>query len=326
MQSPRSARPSHGDYYVVTHDVATRLQVFRSAILTVPQQDDPIFENFHRQLHEKMQTALVNVTVHTIHIGELARTMWEKVAHLIGDRMVVSTCSEIVAFQTESFTLNVNRLFDGQGELVGYGSRPGCESMEAQFGNLIAKAAGKSIVLAEEGAFTGGTIRFVLQELKARGADVSMLVVGFCAPTICNYIRESFVGELVVINEVGELVDWITDHDLIPFTPGCGRVREEKTEDGNICAYPYILPFGKMGEWTSLSEDIALELSKFCLGASIGFFDRFGKSDGSHLTIRDLVRSYPAVPIPAMLGESGGIPPLDSEVVDFLKVMLGKLD
>lgn len=322
MQSLHSA-PSHGDYYVVTHDVAHRLQSFRSATLEVPRQNDPMFNDFHAGLQEKMQQALVGVSVHTVHIDDLARMIWEKVRHRVGDRLVVSTCAEIVStLNGGSQVLNINRLFDGKGELIGYGPRPGCESLARQLDELATHAGERSVFLMEEGAYSGGTIRFVLRQLHERGVEVSTLVVGFCTPATRDNIKEVFDGELIVINEIGELVDWITDHDLIPFTPGCGRVLEEKTADGSVCAFPYILPFGRMEEWTSLPEDIAREVSKFCLEASVGFFDGFSKSNGTAITIRDLKDSYPAVPIPVGDGE---IPSLDTEVVGFLRAVRGKL-
>lgn len=322
MQSLHSA-PSRGDYYVVTHDVAQRLQLFRSATLQVPLQHDPMFDEFHRQLQEKMQQALVGVSVHTLHIDDLARSIWEKVKYRVGDRLVVSTCAEIISVLNRgSQVLNVNRLFDDNGNLVGYGPRPGSESLARQLDDIASVAGERSVFLIEEGAYSGGTIRFVLRQLHERGVEVSTLVLGFCTPKTRDYIKEVFDGEIVVINEIGELVDWITDHDLIPFTPGCGRVREEKTLEGCVCAFPYIMPFGRMEEWTSLPEDIAVNVSKLCLEASIGFYSEFSKSNGTALTIRDLVDSYPAVPIPIGDGE---IPSLDAEVVGFLRAVLGRL-
>lgn len=316
MRSISTTRPAHGDYYVVTHDVAQRLQSFRSATLAVPRQNDSMFEEFHRGLQEKMQSALVGVSVHTVHIDDLARTIWEKVKHRVGDRLVVSTCAEIIStLNGGSRALNINRLFDGTGELVGYGPRPGCEPLTRQLDVLAAQAGDRSVFLMEEGAYSGGTIRFVLQQMQERGVEVSTLVMGFCTPATREHIEEVFTGEIIVINEIGELVDWITDHDLIPFTPGCGRMLEEKTPEGCVCAFPYILPFGRMEEWTSLPEDIALEISKFCLEASIGFFGGFRKSDGASVTIRDLLDNHPAVPIPVGMGE---IPALETEIVGFL--------
>jgi len=327
MLSLRSAKPSHGDYYVVTHDVATRLQAFRSAILSVPASTDPMFDRFHRALHLKMQDALPGVSVHTIHIDDLARSIWEKVKHLVNGHMVVSSCNEVAhVLPAKSFTLNINRLFDEKGDLVGYGSRPGCDPLADQFAQLVVQAGGRPVVLLEEGAFSGGTIRHVLGELKARGIEVSLLVVGFCTPATRDHIKETFDGQLVVINELGELVDWITDHDLIPFTPGCGRVREKRTMDGNVCAYPYILPFGKMQEWSSLPDDIAHDLSKFCLDSSVTFFGAFDKVGGGPVTIGDLAASYPAVPIPIRVMASDEIPSLATEVVRFLTGIRASLD
>jgi len=127
------------------------------------------------------------------------------------------------------------------------------------------------------------------------------------------------------VNEVGELVDWIIDRYLIPFTPGGGRVLGEKLLYGYSCAYPYILPFGRMEEWASVTNGFAFELSRFCLDASIRFFGGFEKGDGKPITLRDLADSYPTVPIPITIGIGDGIPSLDTEIVAFLKGSRQKL-
>jgi hypothetical protein len=314
-------KPSHGDYYLVTHDVASRLQMFRSADLAVPHQNDPMFGNFRDGLHAKLRQSLAGISVHTVHIDDLARNIWNRVERRVGDNwLIASTCPEIArASGREHCILQVNRLFDREGKLIGYGPRPGCLPLREQFDAFAANAYGRPVALLEEGAFSGGTIRFILGELKARDIEVRMLVVGFCTPATRDCIKETFGGRLVVINEIGELLDWIIDRDLIPFTPGGGRVLGEKMLNGYACAFPYILPFGRMEEWASVSKNVAYELSRFCLDASIGFFGGFERTDRKPVTLQHLADSYPAVPIPAVAGIGGEILPLDTEISAFLE-------
>lgn len=345
MKSANKAEPPHGDYYIVTYDVASRLQSFKTETLSVPDLNDPRFEVFHQSLLDYVQEALPGVTVHNVHMVDLGHTIWEKTHHIIdhaGDQVILSTCPEIsmasqlskAKSKAESHVLHFNRLFDVNGEMIGYGPRPGFASMDRQFADLLAQINGREIVLIEDGAFTGGTLCSVLCRLIAHGIRVSAVVVGFCTPVALHRIRRAFSGEIIVVNEVEGLIDWVPDHDLVPFTPNCGRVLGEstshgflpvRTRDGVTCAYPYILPFGKMGEWTSLPYEGAHSLSKFCLEMSIDLFNEVGNYEGHQITIGELVRNYPRVSIPISIGLHEELPSLDTKVTTFLREAREKL-
>lgn len=345
MKSANKAEPPHRDYYIVTYDVASRLQSFKTETLKVPDLNDPRFEVFHQSLVDHVQQALPGVTVHNVHMVDLAQTIWEKIYHSIdhaGDQVVLSTCPEIsmasqlmeAKSKAESHVLHFNRLFDVKGEMIGYGPRPGFISMDRQLADLLARVNGRKVVLIEDGAFTGGTLYFVLSRLIAHGIRVSAVVVGFCTPLALGRVRQVFSGELIVVNEVEGLIDWVPDHDLVPFTPNCGRVLGEstphgflpvRTPDGVTCAYPYILPFGKMEEWTSLPKEGARNLSKFCLEMSIDLFNEVASYEGHQITIGELVRNYPRVSIPISIGLHEVLPSLDTKVTTFLKEAREKL-
>jgi hypothetical protein len=337
MRELRSAKPFRGDYYIVTHDVASRLQVFRKAALKVPSQNDPIFRDFHRGLHARTQSALGNVSVHTVHITTVARGMWKAIqGAIIGNPVIVTTCPEVAQpLKGDRHILHVNRLFNKSGKMMGYGPRPGCPSLREQLDLLAKKANGRPAVLMEEGAFTGGSIRFLLNEIEMRGIKVPTTIIGFCSSATRDRIGKNYNGRLIVINEIGELVDWITDHDLVPFTPGCGRVLGKQTAigfepvrapEGFTFAYPYVLPFGRAEEWATLPAEGALEISKFCLEAGADFYRRILKQDGAKVTIGDLMRASPTVSMPITVGESAQIPSFEAKAADFLEHMRFKLD
>ncbi|MBY0453227.1 MAG: hypothetical protein K2P92_09335, partial [Bdellovibrionaceae bacterium] len=111
MHSAESDR--HGTY-VVTYDVASRLQAFSPRTLTIPRPDDQLFERFHMSLFEKIQQALPGITIDTIEMGELRRKIWEQVNARITDldqQAVLSTCPEIANTnpKSEGLLLNINR-------------------------------------------------------------------------------------------------------------------------------------------------------------------------------------------------------------------------
>ncbi len=324
--------------YVVTYDVASRLQSFRSNTVSVPNQDDPMFESFHLGLFELLEQALPGVTINTIEMSELRRKIWEQVRHRIdqsNDTVVLSTCPEIASANTqgETLLLNINRLFNTEGKIIGHGPRPGFDFLKKQFDDLANKIAGRPVVLIEDGSFTGGTLRSVIQELKSRDIQVPTIIIGFCCTRAKAVLKEVIQGELVIVNPIEDLIDWIPDHDLIPFIPNCGRVLGEQVShsfmpvmnDGISRAYPYILPFGRMEEWASLPTEGAKKLSKFCLDTAIEVFGRIEGHNGRLVTIRDLLKSNPRVSMPISMGDNAELPPLETGVVEFLKQMRKRL-
>lgn len=324
--------------YVVTYDVASRLQVFRTRALKVPHQHDQMFGRFHKLLLEKLRTALPDVYIHTISMEKIRRKIWKQVELRIQDmtnQVVLSTCQEIADSnpKSEGLVLNINRLFNTDGEMVGHGPRPGFQPLDDQFRDLADKIAGRSVVLIEDGAFTGGTLKYVLHRLRDLGLKVTAVVIGFCCTRALSVVKGAFGGELVIVDPLENLVDWIPDHDLIPFIPNCGRVLGDtegfmpvRTLDGLSCAYPYILPLGKMEKWATLPAGSAQDLSRFCLDTSIEIFSRVGKHKGHRITIRELIQACPRVSLPIEIGPGHVLPSLDDEVVGYLKQLRERLE
>lgn len=332
MQNDQQDR--HGTY-VVTYDVASRLQAFRPKTLTIPRPDDQLFERFHVSLFQKVQQALPGITIDTIEMGELRRKIWEQVDVRItdlGQQAVLSTCQEIADSnpKSEGLLLNINRLFNTDGQLIGHGPRPGFEPLAKQFDYLAQKIAERSVVLIEDGAFSGGTLRSVLHELNSRGITVTAIIIGFCCTRAKFVLGHVFKGELVIVHPIENLLDWIPDHDLIPFIPNCGRVLGEPVSHGFMpvrrvggynCAYPYILPFGKIEEWASLPIEGARDLSRLCLETSIELFGRVGHK----MTIGELLGANPRVSMPIEIGAHEVLPTLDTEIVSFLEQVRKRL-
>ncbi len=330
---------THGTY-VVTYDVASRIQSFRSKGFLVPHQNDFMFDRFHLRLLETMRIALPGVVIDAIDMSRLRLEIWKQVESRVAGlnrQAVLSTCPEITGsnHKGEGLLLNINRLFNKNGQLIGYGPRPGFDLLMNQLDRLAKKIACRSVILIEDGAFTGGTLSFVLKELKNRGIKVTAIIIGFCCNGSRTVLKKAFDGEIVMVHPVVDLVDWIPDHDLIPFIPNCGRVLGERstrgcmpirTVNGFSCAYPYILPFGKIDEWASLPVGNALDLSRFCLDMSIELFARVTRPDGRKITIGELLESNPRVSIPVEIGNNMEIPALDTGIVAYLEYVRKRLE
>ena len=333
MQSATPA-PRQGTC-VVSFDVASSLQSFRSKGLTVPNPDDPIFGHLRQSLLERVTRAFPNVAIHPVDKNELRFEIWEQVHKRVAvnnQHAVLVTCSDMDDLNPnrEGLNLSINRLFDKDGKMLGYGPRPGFGYLCKQFDDLALKIASRPVILAKEGAFRGNTCLYILAELKKRGVKVVTTIMGFCDLGAQVEIQKAFQGELVVIRAFENLIEWIADRDLIPFVPGCGRVVGEhvahsfapvQTAEGYSCAYPYILPFGMMEKWASLPFENAHELSAFFLEMTIKLFDRIGSDTGHEITVGELLGDHPRVSIPVKVAGIDALPGLNTGVVAFLKQM-----
>lgn len=327
MQSAHA--PARQGTCVVTFDVAGSFQSFRSKGLQVPGRDDPIFARLRQSLLERVVKAFPGITVVPIDKDKLRAEIWHQVNDRIvrdSKRAVLVTCSEMAAQnpKDEGLNLSINRLFDRDGKMLGYGPRPGFDYLDKQFDELVRKIAGRHVILAKEGAFRGDTCRFILKELEKRGVSVVSTIIGFTDIRSKASIEQEFGGELAVIHLYDHLIEWIADRDLIPFMPGCGRVVGEhsthsfmpvRTADGFSCAYPYVAPFGLTEKWMSLSEPDARELSRAFLDFGIELFGRIGPES----TAGELLGDNPRVSMPVIVADHGRIPAKEIKIVEFLQ-------
>ncbi len=337
----QSASPvAHQGTCVVSFDLASSLQSFRSKGLIVPNPDDPIFGHLRQSLLERVTRAFPNNAIHPVDKNKLRLEIWEQVHKRIAvnnQHAVLVTCSEMDDLNPnqEGLNLSINRLFNTEGKMFGYGPRPGFNYLDRQLDDLALKIAGRPVILAKEGAFRGNTCLYILKELERRGVKVVTVIIGFCDVGAKAVIEQAFKGELVIIHAFENLFEWIADRDLIPFAPGCGRVVGEhvahsyapvQTSEGHSLAYPYILPFGMMEKWTSMPAENARELSVTFLNVAIDLFNRISKESGRSIVMGELLGIHPRVSIPIKVGANEALPALNTEVIGFLKEMRKSLD
>ena len=335
----------HRRTYAVTYDLSSLMQAFRHSTIGVPAEGDPIYRRFERRLFRIIKRHLPDIKVHSIRMSEQRCLAWNEVWKsrketdhyaVISTRHEISDETERASrrIRGEKHVLNVNRLFGPDGNMLGYGPRPGFEPLDIQFSSIAKKIADRPVILVEDGSVTGGTLLFILDRLKTLGIEVIMIVIGFCCIEAEAAIRQSFRNELVIVNDLGLIVDWIPDHDLVPFVPNCGRVLGKENagaftsvfaNGGVTYAYPYILPFGKMQKWASLPEGGALAVSKLSLDFGIKLWDAVGKLNGKEIRVGDLTGICPRISIPIEIGNHHEIPHFDLPVTEFLARMRQKL-
>ena len=120
---------------VVSFDVASSLQSFSKKGLTVPKPNDPVFRHLRQGLLERANRAFPNVAIHPIDKNMLRLEIWDHVGQRIAvnnRQTVLVTCFEMDNLNPsrEGLNLSINRLFDTDGKMLGYGPRPGFEYLE----------------------------------------------------------------------------------------------------------------------------------------------------------------------------------------------------
>ncbi len=228
-----------------------------------------------------------------------------------GDVEFIST-SPLIAYEASGTCLEINRLINFEGDVIAIGPRPGFPDIEKQ----ISKVQKKSVVILEDGSWTGQTMQFVVNKLAEQNIDVRAIILGVLFPKAKYLLGEKENIEILpIIKDTSAYIEWIPTHDFIPFFPNAGRVIGNFI--GNKCfpiylynyfsiSMPYIFPYGDPETWASLSGEISpnsehsksVIFSKECLMLAWRFFDEMDKINKKTLVIEDFLNCYPSVSLP----------------------------
>lgn len=327
-------------HYIFTKDLPGKVQYLNTHFgLEVPGIDDPIFEEIDGELVNLIEALLSEDTkIVPIDMHDLAREMASKALAYdpnkkLGKSTIVGTCRE-VADMSNGYVINVNRIIDPTGTSLPInsngggkklGPRPGFHSIDRQIASI---AQLSPIVLVEDGSFSGGTVKFLLERFAAARIPVNALVIGIAFPEALEVINETFRGDLIIAGveecDGSKLVDWMPDHDFLPFVPNCGKVVGYETNgylyphynmEGYSYAVPYLTPFisrEMFRDWTGLPMDlerddprlgnIARIFSMKCVELSQKLYKHLAKLNDRELCIGDLQSGYRHVSIPFMIG------------------------
>ena len=212
--------------YILTFDLAQKIKLFRSIGLKTPNPDDTIFTNIKDELIVMVSRAFAGANIRAVSMEDLADEILSRAMdhrkHL-SNATVVSTCVEIADLKRGQ-TIDINRLVGRSGDIIGLGPRPGHPSLEDQI-RLIANACDDNpVILMEDGTFTGSTMLQILRMFKQLKVEVAAVVIGFAFENAVKNLKKEFGGELIVVEEMENFIDWMPDHDFFPFVPNCGRV------------------------------------------------------------------------------------------------------
>lgn len=332
-----NGRKRHKGTYILTFDLGEKVQSLRGAGLKTPDANDLFFVEFRQELARMIQNSLPDVKIKLVDMAEMANSIKSKAFErrkLLKNAVIVSSCLEIAqpiyGSMDGGFVLQVNRLVDNGGKILGIGPRPGHRDIKRQIEIIrsmaIDSTMNRPLIVIEDGAFSGKTLSYILGKFKEANLIVDAVVIGFAFPEAYENIKKDFSGEVIIVNKFDKLIDWIPDHDFMPFVPNCGRILGVSmsginypfyTHEGTTFSFPYLIPFAPMSEWTTIPQDHTGKIALFCMQQAMSLFERVEKMNKTELRIGNLVGIRPKISVPISIGQKR-FPELDSKVRDFL--------
>lgn len=320
--------------YILTCDLEKKFQHFHHLGIKTPNLPS-FFKKFRGRLTEKIQTAIPDGKVVSLGIGEISNSVLniatEKQTGTQG--LIISTSPDFSA-PKRGVALEINRLANQEGQIIGHGPRPGFQSLDDQFRNISNQCLGRPVIVVEDGSFSGSTVVEVINRLRHRKIKIAAVIVGFAFPEGLEKIKSVYDGEVIAINKLDNLIDWVPDHDFFPFAPNCGRVLGFKLNEKNILPYydvkgvshsfPYILPFAPMEKWTSIPHEACYAISHFCLQSAIDFYKEIERINSRDICLKDVFGTNPRVSSPICI-EPTFLLDNNEKIVSYLTSVINEL-
>ncbi|MEI6288334.1 MAG: phosphoribosyltransferase [bacterium] len=342
-EGPDHHHPMKMRQYILTVDLGEKMQLFSTLGLNVPAPEATIFVDAWQTLKHELDNILSpTAEVLVMSTKSLARDIVSKVSRCqsnlqsraMREAFVVSTCPEIANLRGGA-SLQINRLIDQQGEILGIGPRPGAMPIRDQLSAIAKMAEGRPVILMEDGSFTGGTMCFILEEMKKHHIKVMAVVIGLLFSAAKQEIAKVFDGEVIVCEEkIEDPVEWMPDHDFFPFTPNsgrvfgiswCGELMPLYSRDGATFCAPYLLPFSPISKWASIPEEKSIQFSRVCLQLTRKIFQYLCDCNNRQLTIGEIIDTSPRVSIPICVGQKY-LPHSDALILDYFKDCIEEID
>jgi len=292
--------------YIVTLDLPEKMLAFAKKGLLIPKE--PFLNKIQQNLVTRLQEILPQYRVEAVQCRDMYHKITASVHELTkkNDMLVVSSVPELVE-KFGGVHLQINRIVNCEGNLLGIGPRPGYSPIEQQIREIIFHAEQWPLILVEDGSFTGGTICTVLETCRSRDIKLNYLVIGLLFDEARNAIEQTRGGmkiQAVYQWEKDGFIDWLPDYDFFPFIPNAGRVvghvyngtiMPTYLHNGLSLSMPYILPYGRPVGWASLPNNLRIvsAFSLDCIHDTISIFEEMESLNHKKITLDDLIGTYP---------------------------------
>ena len=313
--------------YLLVLDLPEMMEAYERVGLKLP--DVAFFKERQRCLATKLQEIIPDCCVETIEANKLTNKIVSLLRDLLTvtpEAVVISTVRD-VASKTNGHCIQINRLVDPAGQAIGVGARPGNESLHNQFNEIRVSLEKHPVILVEDGSFSGGTMRRMIEICNEMQIEIKHLVAGFLFPSAKENILKVFPREKDIHCWRDEsFLDWMPDHDFYPFVPNAGKVVGFSYEGRQMPVYlhnglslckPYVLPYGNPVEWASIPEEHAKKFSTFCIQEARTIFWEMERINNQKITLESLRNTYPHVSLPICNGDKE-FPCIKTRILDTL--------
>ena len=313
MEVKREMRPPHTGTYLLTHHLSSTIPALQQCGLSVPQAGHSIYDTILSELITLMELQLPNCDIKVLQMDDMSHHIIHAAREEFPGAMIVSTCPTI-AYHAGSFAIEINRIVDLDGNILGIGPRPGHQPIHIQLDALKRLSNDGPVVIVEDGIFSGRTIAQLFDWLKAAQVNVVGVIAGFRFEKSKEVLEPKGIPVLTIA-EYDNLVDWLPDHDFLPLTPSNGRVVGVKMQNLVVPLYdykgasfciPYLDPFAPVKEWASFTGD-RTSLAQFahaCISMSLHLYEIIQEMNRKAITIADLLKVQPRISVPVQAGNS----------------------
>lgn len=188
---------------------------------------------------------------------------------------------------TGAYPLMVSRHFaPGGSEQIGVGERPGSEPLPAQIRKIKDAAVEQPVIVFEDDMFTGGTARFVIEQMLEANLNIVAFVPGLQASSIAE------IGGVTIepIERYAAGVRDIVDpRDLIFGLPDGGLTIKQ---DGELHRAPYCLPYVDVANRASIPGRHAKNFSLGVAEMNAEFYGQLQSLIGNKIYVADLASEF----------------------------------
>ncbi|MEK9175332.1 MAG: hypothetical protein AAB795_01940 [Patescibacteria group bacterium] len=313
--------------YLLVLDLPEMMEAYERVGLQLP--DVAFFKERQQCLTVRLQEIIPDCSLEIIEANKLVN----QIARLLHDLLlvtpeavVISTVSTI-ASKTGGRCLQINRLVDSTGKSLGLGARPGNGSLRGQFEEIRGCMEKRPVILVEDGSFSGGTMKSMIEICNGMHIEIKHLVIGFLFPTAKENILKVFPrAKDIHCWREESFLDWMPDHDFYPFVPNSGKVVGFSYNSHHMPVYlhnglslcmPYVLPYGNPVEWASIPAEHAKKFSAFCIQEARIIFSEMERINNQKITLESLDSTYPRVSLPISNGDKE-FPHIKTRILDIL--------
>lgn len=287
----------------------------------------PFFDELRTDLERELQHAFrdevegeagekYRVAIKPIRIDQFSELRRKR-----GDRSEFWIALDDITVPSFDYHLQVTRIYDRDARKLGVGSRNGAKTIlqqiadcQAKYGTYSSTKDRPTIVLADDGAYEGGSILDIARRLKQQNLSVSKVKLGFATGKGYDAIRKAMCppefDEHVTISvshsqDIEGVHVWVCERDFYLGVPRGGRTYGVPQQPDGAAphdlpiSFPYVEPFAVSRGGGSMA------VGKFSFGraqieASIRLWSEIQKVNGGQIF---LVEDIPRFPGPGLEGE-----------------------